>query len=517
MVTGVKTERLDVLIVGAGLSGIGAAVHLQRRCPGKRYLILEGRPSMGGTWDLFRYPGIRSDSDMHTLGYNFKPWREAKAIADGPSILRYVKETAAEHGVDEHIRYGHRATRAAWSSEDAAWTVDAVRTDTGETVRFSANAVLMCAGYYSYQQGYTPEFEDQDRFTGTIIHPQQWPEDLDYRGKKVVVIGSGATAMTLVPAMAKDVGHIVMLQRSPTYVVSRPEKDVIANFLRRVMPEHWAYAITRWKNVTLQQFLYRRTRTHPEQVKQKLLDMVRKELGPNYDIETHFTPRYNPWDQRLCLVPDSDLFESIRSGKAEIVTDQIERFTEKGIALASGRELDADIVVTATGLNLVVLGEMQFAVDGAPVDFAKTWTYKGMMYSDVPNLITTFGYINASWTLRADLTAEYACRLLNHMDQRGARQVTPRLRDTDRDMPPRPWIDGFSSGYMQRMMHRFPMQGDREPWINPQNYSSDKKMMRSAPIEDGALVFSNGKPIRVLEPRPRPALRPEPRAQSAES
>ncbi len=512
------TEHFDVLIVGAGLSGIGAGVHLHRSCPGKRYVILEGRPSMGGTWDLFRYPGIRSDSDMHTLGYSFKPWREAKAIADGPSILRYVQETAAEYGVADHVRYGHRAVRASWSSDAAAWTVEATRAQTGETVRFTANFVLMCAGYYSYKKGYTPEFEGQDRFAGTIVHPQQWPEDLDYQGKTVVVIGSGATAMTLVPAMAKDVGHIVMLQRSPTYVVSRPDRDVIANALRAVLPERWAYAITRRKNVALQQFLYRRTRTKPAQVKQKLLDLVRKELGPDYDVATHFTPRYNPWDQRLCLVPNSDLFEAIRSGKAEIVTDQIERFTETGIALASGRELKADIIVTATGLNLVVLGEMQFKVDGAPVDFSQTWTYKGMMYSDVPNLVTTFGYINASWTLRADLTAEYVCRLINRMDARGARQVTPRLRVTDRDMPARPWIDSFSSGYMQRMMHRFPKQGDREPWINPQDYSRDKKMIRSAPLEDGVLVFSDGHPARTDEAAlAMPSLRPEPQAQGVET
>jgi len=503
-------EHHDVLIVGAGLSGIGAAVHLHRSCPGKRYVILEGRPAMGGTWDLFRYPGIRSDSDMHTLGYSFKPWREAKAIADGPSILNYVREAAAEYDVDGHIRYGHRATRASWSSEDAAWTVEAVRAETGETVRFTCNFLLMCAGYYSYQQGHTPEFEGRERFRGTVVHPQQWPEDLDFRGKRVVVIGSGATAMTLVPAMAKDVGHIVMLQRSPTYVVSRPDRDMIANGLRAVLPERWAYSITRWKNVALQQFLYRRTRTHPAQVKQKLLDMVRKELGPDYDVDTHFTPRYNPWDQRLCLVPNSDLFEAIRSGKAEIVTDTIERFTESGIALASGTELDADIIVTATGLNLVVLGEMQFGVDGAAVDFAQTWTYKGMMYSDVPNLVCTFGYINASWTLRADLTAEYVCRLLNHMDKRGMRQVTPRLREMDRDMPARPWIDSFSSGYMQRMMHRFPKQGDHEPWINPQNYGRDRKMIRLGPLEDGALVFDNPKPVvRQHDPRPLPALRSE--------
>jgi monooxygenase len=495
-------EHFDVLIIGAGLSGIGTAVHLQRSCPGKRYAILEARPSIGGTWDLFRYPGIRSDSDMHTLGYAFKPWRDAKAIADGPAILRYVKETAAEYGVDRHIRCGHRAARASWSSEDAAWTVEAERADTGETVRLTANFVIGCSGYYSYRHGYAPEFEDQERFAGTIVHPQQWPEDLDYRGKKVVVIGSGATAMTLVPAMAKDAAHIAMLQRSPTWVVSLPDTDRIANALRRVLPARWAYAITRWKNVTLQQFLYRRTRTNPAQVAQKLLDRVRKELGPAYDVETHFTPRYNPWDQRMCLVPNSDLFEAIRSGKAEVVTDRIARFTETGIALQSGKQLDADIIVTATGLNLVVLGEMNFTVDGAPVDFAKTWTYKGMMYSDVPNLITTFGYINASWTLRADLTAEYACRLLAHMDARGARQVTPRLRDADRDMPPRPWIGDFSSGYMQRVMHRFPKQGDREPWLNPQNYTRDKKMIRTAPLDDGALVFANGKRDEALRLEP---------------
>jgi cation diffusion facilitator CzcD-associated flavoprotein CzcO len=456
---------------------------------------------MGGTWDLFRYPGVRSDSDMHTLGYRFKPWRAAKAIADGPAILEYVKETAAEYGVDRHIRYQHLATRASWSSDDATWTLEALRRDNGETVRFTCNFLFMCAGYYSYRHGYTPELEGIESFKGKLVHPQQWPEDLDYRGKKVVVIGSGATAMTLVPAMAKDVDHIVMLQRSPTYVVSRPDKDIIANTLRKVLPEHWAYAITRWKNVGLQQLLYRRTRTHPEKVKKKLLDMVRKELGPDYDVEKHFTPHYNPWDQRLCLVPNSDLFEAIRCGKASVVTDQIERIDETGIALQSGQHLDADIIVTATGLNLVVLGEMQFSVDGRPVDFADTWTYKGMMYSGVPNLVSTFGYINASWTLRADLTSEYVCRLLNHMDETGTRQATPRLRDSDQHMPARPWIDQFSSGYMQRMMHRFPKQGDHAPWINPQNYTRDKKMIRFAPLEDGALIFSNpARPATSIAP-----------------
>ena len=484
-------EHFDVVIVGAGLSGIGAGVHLHKNCPSKSYLILEGRPAMGGTWDLFRYPGIRSDSDMHTLGYRFKPWRVAKAIADGPAILDYVHETAAEYGVDGHIRYNHLATKASWSTEDALWTLEALRKDTGERVRFTCNFLFMNAGYYSYREGYTPEFKGIGNFHGQIVHPQKWPEDLDFKNKNVVVIGSGATAMTLVPAMAKDVAHIVMLQRSPTYVVSAPDKDAIANALRKVLPASWAYALTRWKNVAFGQFMYRQTRTKPAKVKKKLIDMVRKELGPDYDVETHFTPKYNPWDQRLCLVPNSDLFQAIRSGKASVVTDQIDTFTETGIKLQSGKHLDADIIVTATGLNLVVLGEMEFAADGAPIDFSKTWSYKGMMYSGVPNLVSTFGYINASWTLRADLTCEYVCRLINHMDEKGARQVTPRLRDQDLHMTSRPWIDDFSSGYMARVMHRFPRQGDHEPWINPQNYTRDKQMIRHGALEDGALIFDN--------------------------
>ncbi|MBI3675238.1 MAG: NAD(P)/FAD-dependent oxidoreductase [Proteobacteria bacterium] len=482
-------EHFDVVIVGAGLSGVGAGVRLHENCPSKSYVILEGRPAMGGTWDLFRYPGIRSDSDMHTLGYDFKPWRDAKAIADGPAILNYVNDTAKEYGVDRHIRYNHLVKKAAWSTKDSAWTVEATRG--GETVRFTCNMLFMCSGYYSYREGYTPEFKGIETYKGKIVHPQKWPEDLDYKNKKVVVIGSGATAMTLVPAMAEDAAHITMLQRSPTYVVSRPDKDAIANTLRKYLPEHWAYALTRWKNVTLQQFMYRRTRTRPEQVKEMLLKGVRKELGPDYDVEKHFTPSYNPWDQRLCLVPNSDLFAAIRSGKASVVTDQIDAFTEKGIKLKSGEELEADIIVTATGLNLVILGETDFAVDGSAVDISKTWSYKGMMYSDVPNMVSTFGYINASWTLRADLTSEYVCRLINHMDKTRARQATPRLRESDRTMPARPWITDFSSGYMSRMMDRFPKQGDREPWINPQNYTRDKKMIRYGEIEDGVLAFSN--------------------------
>jgi cation diffusion facilitator CzcD-associated flavoprotein CzcO len=487
----VTTEFFDVVIVGAGLSGIGAAYHLQDKCPGRSYVILEGRDTMGGTWDLFRYPGIRSDSDMHTLGYNFKPWRAAKAIADGPSILNYVKETAAENDIKKHVRYGHLVKEASWSSKDAAWTIGIERKGTGETSAIRCNFIMMCAGYYSYEGGYTPEFKGRDRFEGDIIHPQEWPENLDYRGKKVVVIGSGATAVTLIPAMAEDAEHVVMVQRSPTYVVSRPEKDVIANFLRKVLPDKLAYAITRWKNIRFQQAVYRRTRTDPDKVKRMLLDWVRKELGPDYDVETHFTPRYNPWDQRLCLVPNSDLFRSIRAGRASVVTDHIDTFTEKGLLLESGKELEADIIITATGLNLVLLGGAEFVVDGQTVDFSRTFSYKAMMYSDVPNLVTTFGYINASWTLRADLTAEFACRVINHMKKTGCRQCTPRLRDEDRDMPALPWITEFSSGYMQRILPRFPKQGDREPWINTQNYSLDKKLLRHGAVDDGVLLFGN--------------------------
>ena len=387
-----------------------------------------------------------------------------KSIADGPSILDYVKETAAEYGVDRHIRYNHLVRSAAWSSADARWTVEAQRKDDGAVVRFTCNFLFMCSGYYSYREGYAPEFPGRENFRGQVIHPQFWPADLDYAGKRIVVIGSGATAMTLVPAMAQDAEKIVMLQRSPTYVVSRPDRDAIANTLRKFLPESWAYGITRWKNTAMQQYVYRQTRTRPEKVKETLLKAVRKELGPDYDVETHFTPRYNPWDQRLCLVPNSDLFAAIRSGKAEVVTDGIERFNESGIALRSGKQLDADIIVTATGLNLVVLGEMQFSVDGEAVDFGKTWTYKGMMYSGVPNMVSTFGYINASWTLRADLTSEYVCRVLNHMSATHTRRVTPTLRASDAGMPAMMRIKDFSSGYMSRMMDRFPKQGDREPW-----------------------------------------------------
>jgi len=483
-------EHFDVLVVGAGISGIGAGYHLQTLCPDRSFVILEGRDDLGGTWDLFRYPGVRSDSDMHTLGYSFKPWMAAKSIADGPSILQYLRDTVQEFGLDRHIRYGHRVMRAEWSSGPSHWTVTGQRTDTGAEVTFTAGYLFMCSGYYSYKGGYTPEFAGLDTFRGRIVHPQAWPDDLDYAGKKVVVIGSGATAMTLIPAMADTAGHVTMLQRSPTYVVAAPDKDVVANALRKVLPEKVAYSLTRRKNVAFQQMIYRRTRTQPAKVKATLLSRVRKELGPDYDVATHFTPSYAPWDQRLCLVPNGDLFAAIRSGKASVVTDQIDTFTENGIRLQSGAELEADIIVTATGLQLVTLGEMEFVVDGEPVDFSTTWTYKGFAYSGVPNLASSFGYVNASWTLRADLTCEYVCRLLNLMAGTGATQCTPTLRPSDRTMPERPWIDGFSAGYMQREMHRFPKQGDREPWLNPQDYGRDKQLFRKSAVDDGVMQFS---------------------------
>jgi cation diffusion facilitator CzcD-associated flavoprotein CzcO len=484
------SEHVDVVVVGAGLSGIGAGYHLQTISPDRSYVILEGRDSLGGTWDLFKYPGIRSDSDMHTLGFSFKPWTEAKSIADGPSILQYLKQTVAQFGIDKHIRYGQLVTKAQWSTDDAQWTVTSTNKATGASNTITCSFLFMCSGYYSYKKGHTPEFAGRERFKGLVIHPQEWPTDLDYAGKRVVVIGSGATAVTIVPSMADKAAHVTMLQRSPTYMVSRPDHDVLANRLRKVLPPKMAYNLTRFKNTWRQQLVYNKTRTDPNKVKQLLLGGIQLELGADYDITKHFTPNYNPWDQRLCLVPNGDFFKSMREGKASVVTDHITSFTETGIQLASGEHLDADIIITATGLELVTLGEMDFFVDGNQVDFAKTWTYKGFAYSDIPNLASTFGYINASWTLRSDLTAEYVCRLLNHMRKKGVAQCTPRLREQDRNMKERPWIDGFSSGYMQRMMHRMPRQGDHEPWINPQNYRRDKKMFKHSPIDDGVMQFS---------------------------
>ena len=485
------SKHFDVLIVGAGLSGIGAGYHLQANCPGKTYAILEGREAIGGTWDLFRYPGIRSDSDMYTLGYSFRPWREAKAIADGPSILKYVRDTAHDHDIERHIRFGHQVKRASWSSEDAAWTVEVARGPDKEVVTLSCGFLFMCGGYYDYAEGYTPVFPGIERFGGKLVHPQQWPEDLDYAGKTVVVIGSGATAVTLVPAMAETAGHVTMLQRSPTYVVSRPAEDELANKLRARLPAMLAYGIIRWRNVLGGMYFFNLARKKPEQVKQGIIAMVRQQMGPDYDVATHFTPRYNPWDQRLCLVPDADLFEAIKAGKAAVVTDQIETFTETGIKLKSGVELPADIIVTATGLKMQLLSGVEFSVDGARVDLAKTMSYKGMMYSDVPNLASAFGYTNASWTLKCDLTCEYVCRLINFMDRRQYAAATPRR--TDPTVTEAPWLD-FTSGYVQRALDLLPRQGSKRPWKLYQNYALDLITLRFGAVDDGTMEFTRKEP-----------------------
>jgi len=485
------TEHFDVILVGAGLSGIGAAYHLQKEFPKKNYVILEGRKTMGGTWDLFRYPGIRSDSDMYTLGYRFRPWREAKAIADGPSILNYIRETAQDYGIDRKIRYGCRAKRATWSAEAAKWTLE-VAGDGGATTRMTCDFLYMCSGYYDYAGGYMPGWPGMERFGGTIVHPQKWPEGLDYTGKRVVVIGSGATAVTLVPAMTDKAEHVVMLQRSPSYVLALPGKDMVAEWLRGKVPAGLAYMIVRWKNVLVAMYLYQQSRKHPEKIKKWILGLAKKSLGPNFDVAKHFTPRYNPWDQRLCFVPDEDLFRAIRSGKASVVTDEIETFTEKGLKLKSGEELAADIIVTATGLKVQLMGGMEVWVDGKQIQFPKTLAYKGMMYSDVPNLVSTFGYTNASWTLKADLTAEYVCRLLKHMEAGHYDVCTPRKRENN--IQEEPAID-FSSGYIQRAMDVLPKQGSKRPWRLHQNYALDLLEFRYSNVDDGTMEFSRVKKL----------------------
>ncbi len=482
----VQPEHFDVLIVGAGLSGIGAAHHLQRSAPQKSYAILEAREDLGGTWDLFRYPGIRSDSDMHTLGYRFRPWTEAKSIADGPSILRYVRATAEEEGIDRQIRFKHRVAAASWSSEQARWTVEVERVDEGAPLTLTCDFLFMCSGYYRYDEGYTPEFPGIERFGGEVVHPQHWPEDLDYAGKRIVVIGSGATAMTLVPALAESAAQVTMLQRSPTYVVSLPGEDRIANGLRRILPDRVAYTIVRWKNVTLQGISYRLSRRRPELMKKMLRRGVVNALPPGYDVDTHFRPRYNPWDQRLCLVPDADLFKALSEGSAEIVTDRIAGFTENGVETESGDSLEADIVITATGLNLLFLGGARLEVDGVEPDIARALTYKGMMLSDIPNFAFTLGYTNASWTLKADLVAEYVCRLLNHMDARGYEICAPRVNDSITEEP----LLDFTSGYVLRSLDGLPKQGSKEPWKLRMNYALDLRAMRFGDLEDGAMSFS---------------------------
>lgn len=490
-----SVEHFDVLIIGAGLSGIGAAHHLQEAHPRRSYAILEMRDALGGTWDLFRYPGIRSDSDMHTLGYSFRPWTDAKAIADGPSILQYVRDTAQEGGIVDHIRYGHRVIAAEWSTDEARWTVTAEHD--GETRRFTAGFLYGCTGYYSYDAPYAPEFGGADRFAGRIVHPQLWTDDVDYAGKRVVVIGSGATAMTLVPAMTDKAAHVTMLQRSPTYVASLPAEDPIANGLRRVLPAKAAYAITRWKNVGVQVGFYQLSKRRPKLVKRVLRKMLERELPAGYDVERHFTPSYNPWDQRFCVVPNSDLFRALRKGTASVVTDRIATFTESGIELESGEHLDADVIVTATGLTLQIFGGMDVRVDGEPVDPGQRLAYHGAMLEGVPNMAFAIGYSNASFTLKVDITSAYVCRLLAHMDAHGHAVAVP-VNDAADMASDDPIID-LQSGYIERGKHLMPKQGRRAPWRVRQNYALDRLDMARAEMDDGILRFSAA-PVR--EPVP---------------
>jgi monooxygenase len=486
-VSNASTEQVDfdVIVVGAGLSGIGVAYHLQRDCPRKSFVILDARGTIGGTWDLFRYPGVRSDSDMHTLGYRFRPWRGEKAIADGPSILDYLNDTAREYGIDSKIRFHHKVKRASWSSSDARWTVEVLGPDS-KIVTYTCSFLQMCSGYYDYDAGYMPGWPGMERFKGEIVHPQKWPEDLHYAGKRIIVIGSGATAVTLVPALTDKAAHVTMLQRSPTYIVARPAKDAIADWFYAKLPESLAHTLARWKSIFLQLYFYNVARRRPEAAKQRIVELAEAELGPGIDMQ-HFTPRYNPWDQRLCLVPDGDLFKAIRAGKASVVTDEVETFTETGLKLCSGEELPADLIVTATGLVMKLLGGMELVVDGRTVNPGTTLNYKGMMFSDVPNLASTFGYTNASWTLKADLIAEYLCRILNRMDRGGYAYCTPRNNDPSvlADATP-----PLSSGYMQRAKDILPKQGSKRPWRLYQNYAKDMLALRFGSIDDGTLVFT---------------------------
>lgn len=480
---------LDVVIVGAGLSGIGSACHLRRAHPSLRLVILESRERSGGTWDLFRYPGVRSDSDMHTLGYSFKPWGHANALAEGPSILAYLRDTAKEFGVEEFIQYQQSVTAANWRSQDQCWELSVRDGEEGEERVLRSRFLLMCAGYYNYAQGHQPAFAGREDFAGTFVHPQFWPENLDYTGKRVVVIGSGATAVTLVPALAERAAEVVMLQRSPTWMVSRPASDRIANMLRAVLPARWAYGLTRWKNTRLQHWVYRQTRTRPEKMRRLLLKQTAKALNGAADL-ADFMPTYNPWDQRLCLVPDSDLFESLKSGDARVVTADIDRLLPEGIRLASGEVLEADIVVSATGLELQMMGGAHIHVDGQPFDFAGSWTYRGMMCSGLPNFVSIFGYINASWTLRSDIVGQWVCRLLSHMDRVAAGSVTPMLEPELPQMHARPWVDNFSAGYLQRVMHQFPKQGDRAPWLNSQDYLVERREFAQMSFREAALRYT---------------------------
>lgn len=473
----------DLIIVGAGLSGIGAAVHFTRECPGKTYKILEARETLGGTWDLFQYPGIRSDSDMHTLGYKFKPWKAKKAVADGPSILSYIHETADEHNIKDKITFGAKVVSANWDSEACEW---AVQTEAGETWR--CNFLFMCSGYYSYTEPHNPDIAGQDDFAGPVIHPQLWDKALDYTDKKVVIIGSGATAVTLLPAMAQKAAHVTMLQRTPSYMLARPSKDGLNNVMMKIMPDRWVYRFTRWKNITMQNFLFKGARKNPEKAKKQLMNWTKKALPKDYPVDEHFNPPYFPWEQRLCLVPDKDLFECINAGTGSIVTDHIDTITKNGIRLKSGAFLDADIIVKATGITINVMGDVEFSTNGKKVHFPDRFNYETMMFEGVPNMASVFGYVNASWTLRADLIAEFMCRLVNHMEVTGTRSVTPTAPD---GMEGKPWITIFNPGYINRVLDKMPKQGDREPWLNLQDYKRDARVLPTKSLEGDGLVFGN--------------------------
>jgi len=487
-------NHFDMIIIGAGLSGIGAACHLQSKHPNKSYKIIESRERMGGTWDLFRYPGVRSDSDMHTLGYSFKPWLSAKSIADGPAIRDYIKESAAEFGVDQHIQYERKVVAASWDSATARWTLTLENTgdldgSTAEPETLTCNFIYSCTGYYRYDQGFTPDFADADQFKGQIVHPQLWPQDLDYSGKRVIVIGSGATAITLVPSLAKTAGHVTMLQRSPTYVLSSPDEDAMSQRLRRWFPEQLAYDLTRWKNVTAQALLFQLSRRYPNYVKKLIRKVVQGWMGDDFDIDTHFNPSYKPWDQRLCLVPNGDLFRSLRKGTSSIVTDHIERFTENGIQLKSGETLEADIIVTATGLELLLLGGLKLEVDGVEKKVSDSLTYKGMMFSGIPNFALAAGYTNASWTLKCDLTSHYVCRLISYMDKH---QYQYCVANNDPSVKRLQFLD-LASGYVDRAMDQFPKQGDKSPWKLHQNYLLDIFNLRLGSMRDKAMGFYKAK------------------------
>jgi monooxygenase len=491
-VTPPSTEHFDVVIIGAGLSGIGAGYRLQTRCPSKRYVILEGRSEIGGTWDLFRYPGVRSDSDMHTLSYQFRPWKRAEAIAGGAAIREYIRETAEEFGIDQHIRFRQRVLSASWSSDDAQWTVE-TQGDNAAITRYTCNFLYGCTGYYRYDAGYQPEFPGAERFRGRFVHPQHWPDGLDYTGKKVIVIGSGATAVTLVPAMARTAGRVTMLQRSPSYMLSLPNHDPLEHLIRRIFPERAALRLLRWRNILISMAIYQISRFSPSRMRRMLRNGAIKDLPQGYEIDKHFNPRYQPWDQRLCLIPDSDLYKAISSGRASVVTDEIEKFTECGIRLKSGAKLEADVIVSATGLRMVALGGVQLIVDGAPIQPSREFIYKGTMLSNVPNFAFCIGYTNAPWTLRADLASIYLCRMLKHMDRRGYRTCTPRCDGAS--LEPRPLLN-LTSGYVQRAAADLPKSATKAPWFIRQNYIRDLLTMKFGRLEDGILQFSKTVAIR---------------------